>query len=413
MRSYQNFEFPYPLIAQEAPDDLNVIVVIPAYTEPDIDKTLNSLINNSDFLGSTEVIIVLNESENTPAGISEFHRSQLNHLQGWAKVNSTSRLKFYPVLRDKINVKQAGVGIARKTGMDEAYKRFRSIGNLNGIIACLDADTLTAVNYLKELSKESSASNNIKAYSIYFEHDMKNTPGESNQLAIIDYELHLRYYINMQRWLGFPFAYYTIGSAMAVRTYAYGEAFGMNKRKAGEDFYFLHKFIKTGYFKEINSTKVFPSARLSDRVPFGTGRALSQKISAQSESLTYNYMSFEELRSMTENLDLAFFDNAKFIEKLTSPVQEFLNRYCLEKKLTEIKDNTKSPGMFKKRFYAWFDAFKMMKYMHFCRDNYFPDITVSEAVNHLVEKLKMEHGKSKREYLDLLRHKDLEGEFNV
>ncbi|MBK7094395.1 MAG: hypothetical protein IPH57_04775 [Saprospiraceae bacterium] len=122
MRYYANFEFPYPLIAQEAPDDLNVIVVIPAYNEPDIDKTLISLINNSDFQGSTEVIIVINESENAPAEISEFHRSQLNRLQSWAKVNSTSRLKFYPVLRDKINVKQAGVGIARKTGMDEAYK---------------------------------------------------------------------------------------------------------------------------------------------------------------------------------------------------------------------------------------------------------------------------------------------------
>ncbi|MBK7094396.1 MAG: hypothetical protein IPH57_04780 [Saprospiraceae bacterium] len=226
---------------------------------------------------------------------------------------------------------------------------------------------------------------------------MKNTPGESNRLAIIDYELHLRYYINMQRWLGFPFAYYTIGSAMAVRAYAYAEAFGMNKRQAGEDFYFLHKFIKTGYFKEINSTKVFPSARISDRVPFGTGKSISKN--SNSSLMTYNYKSFEALRSLTDNPDLAYIDFEEFACTLSSPVLKFLTLYDFEKKIAEIKANTTNPDMFKKRFYAWFDAFKLMKYMHFCRDRYFPDITVSDAVNHLAEKLKIEQGKSKKEYL--------------
>lgn len=46
----------------------------------------------------------------------------------------------------------------------------------------------------------------------------------------------------------------------------------MNQRKAGEDFYFLHKFSILDQLGEINVEIVLPLARSSDRVPFGTGK---------------------------------------------------------------------------------------------------------------------------------------------
>ena len=72
----------------------------------------------------------------------------------------------------------------------------------------------------------------------------------------------------------FPFAFHTIGSSMAVRASSYMRQGGMNKRKAGEDFYFQQKIIPLCGFTECNSTVVYPSPRPSYRVPFGTGRAM-------------------------------------------------------------------------------------------------------------------------------------------
>ena len=401
MRTYQNFEFPYPLIQSDISTDLSVIVVIPSYHEPDIEKTLVSLIKNRNYNGSVEVIIILNESENTNEEISQFHRKQYGYLKGFSTEFNTEKLKFHTLFIDKIPIKRAGVGIARKIGMDEAYRRFLQTGNLKGIIACLDADTLVAENYFEELEKEAIIDNKIKAYSIYFEHECSD-----KDFAIIDYELHLRYYINMQRLLRLPFAYYTVGSAMAVKAFAYAEAFGMNKRQAGEDFYFLHKFIKTGFIKEINSTKVFPSARISDRVPFGTGKTIMKHESSQNELYTYNYRTFDALTSMAKNLDLAFYDQEKFVKHLSPVVLEFLSIYNLNDKIREIKDNSSNPEKFIKRFYTWFDAFKLMKYMHFARDRYFPNITVSDAYEYLARKMSLKHFDSKMQLLKAMREID-------
>ena len=51
---------------------------------------------------------------------------------------------------------------------------------------------------------------------------------------------------------------------------------GLNKKQAGEDFYFLQKIMPMGNYFELNSTTVHPSSRTSDRVPFGTGPIINQ-----------------------------------------------------------------------------------------------------------------------------------------
>ncbi|MEZ4848575.1 MAG: hypothetical protein R3B93_08135 [Bacteroidia bacterium] len=71
-------------------------------------------------------------------------------------------------------------------------------------------------------------------------------------------------------------AFHCVGSSMAVRSIAYQKRGGMNRRKAGEDFYFLQKFIAEGTLAELSTTKVIPSPRASEKVPFGTGRAIKK-----------------------------------------------------------------------------------------------------------------------------------------
>jgi hypothetical protein len=46
----------------------------------------------------------------------------------------------------------------------------------------------------------------------------------------------------------FSYAYHTVGSAMAVKAYQYVKVGGMNRRQAGEDFYFIQKLVHSGNF---------------------------------------------------------------------------------------------------------------------------------------------------------------------
>ncbi len=405
MRKYNNFEFDHPLITETVDNNLKVSVVIPAFHEVFLAKTIDSLLKNTFHNGSAEVIIVLNESESVAKEISNFHQRQYKELKDLSQNISTSKLKFLPVYIKNIDKNIAGPGIARKIGMDEAVKRFDKINNPQGLIVNLDGDTVVETNYLEELINAAITKDKIKAYSICFEHDLNDDTSPEEKNAIIQYELHLRYYINMQRILKLPFAFYTIGSAMAVRTFAYKEAFGMNKRQAGEDFYFLHKFIKTGYFSEINSTKVYPSARISERVPFGTGKAMNKIILSGKLLQTYSYRSFESLNSLLLNLEAIYLDyeNIQLIEK---PVMEFLTMKNFKKRYNEIKTHTKDYQSFKKRFFRWFDAFQLMKYLHFARDNYFSNIDITDASQYLMKFYNIPNPTDLEEALLILREKD-------
>ena len=61
----------------------------------------------------------------------------------------------------------------------------------------------------------------------------------------------------------------------------------MNRKKAGEDFYFLQKLFDAGHFSECNTTRVIPSPRPSDRVIFGTGPAIREYLET-AVSLTFH-----------------------------------------------------------------------------------------------------------------------------
>ena len=405
MRRYDNLEYPDGLIKQEVNKNLQLVVVIPAYNEKDLLQTIESLYKNTFENAIVEIIVLINQSETASGELTAFHQKQHMQLQRLSNNSSDNNIRLYPLFIKDIPDKIAGVGLARKIGMDEAYRRLELAGNEKGIIACLDGDTRVQTNYLQTLLSEAVTSNKIKAYSIYFEHDLQSA-AQDERYAIIQYELHLRYYINMQRLLGLPFAYYTIGSAMAVRSYAYAEAFGMNKRQAGEDFYFLHKYIKTGYFREINETTVMPAARISDRVPFGTGKALAKIIESRSILRTYNYRSFIILEDLLSNLQLLYEDYDKAEAMLKKPLQEFLSIQNFDLRYQEIKRHTKDFIGFRKRFFRWFDAFMLMKYLHYARDKYYANIAITDAVDFLFDKMSLSCPATLEEKLHVLRERD-------
>ena len=191
-------------------------------------------------------------------------------MHGSTNINRQG-IKFRPVFLEELPDPKGGVGWARKIVLDEAARLLSQ----EGIMLCLDSDCTVAQNYLKVVTDHFQSNPDCNAVSIYFEHNL-DTLGYDERHAIIQYELHLRYLVHAMRWAGHPFAFQTVGSSMAVRRKGYLAHGGMNTRQAGEDFYFLQKFIEVDSLQEIRNTTVYPSARISDRVPFGTGRAMSQ-----------------------------------------------------------------------------------------------------------------------------------------
>lgn len=349
------------------PENLGMVVVIPCHNEADLLDTLGSLEECQTPQQSVEVIVVINAGRKHPASVHAQNERTLEQAQAWRQASERNFFYHFLLLPD-LPPKHAGVGLARKIGMDEAVDRLEQADNPEGIIICLDADSQVQQNYLQAIEAHFKTYPKSEACSLAFAHPTsgKEFPPRVYE-GIIWYELFLRYYIEALRWAGYPYAYHTIGSSMAVRSSAYQKRGGMNRRKAGEDFYFLHKFIQEGNVTELNATTVLPSPRPSDRVPFGTGKSISQWLEGdQSTYFGYDWRTFEELKSFLEHISACY---ASPPPAFPSMISVFLETEDWEKKLSELRHHVASQQGFVKRFFQWFDGLKVLKYVHFARDN--------------------------------------------
>ena len=383
-------------------NDLKIIIVIPVYNEENISATLDSLfINQDDLSFSVEVITLVNNSEDAKLEIKEQNLATFKELK---KLSQTYQKKttLIPVYINNLDQKHAGVGWARKLGMDLALQRFKKI-NYNGVIVGLDADTTVESNYLNSIYHFFKKTN-FNSASIHFEH-----PTEGNEFddfhyqQIINYELHLRYYKNSLKFANLPYSYHTIGSAFAVSASSYAKQGGMNRRKAGEDFYFISKLIKGEKFGEITKTKVIPSPRISDRVPFGTGRSIYEGINNQKNLLlTYDFKSFEAIKNWIELIENKLFN----YENFPLLIKTFMSKDKWTKNHLMILNNTNSDIKYMKLFFSVYDSFWMLKLIHFLRDNHHSNSGLFLNTNALLLKLGYPPIKSTLEQLIFLRNLD-------
>ena len=386
-----------PQIEDQPASDLYLSLVIPAYNEPSVLPSLQAIKNCQVPEGGVEVVVVFNDSAEDDEQVKERNASTFAEARQWAALNSTDRLRFYPLYFSGLPPRHAGVGLARKIGMDEACRRLCRAGTGDGIVVGFDADSLCENNYLVELERHFRRYPEISGCSIYFEHPLEGNeyPPEVYR-AIVQYELHLRYYINAQRFAGFP-AFQTIGSSMAVRSKHYMLQGGMNRRKAGEDFYFLCKFIQLGNFTELNTTAVRPSPRISDRVPFGTGKAIKDLVAGgEPEYRTYSPDSFIALSSLPVVIPGCYRADrdtlASLLYSVPEGLRQFLEKIEFVNKMLEINQNTTTQQAFRKRVFHWFNAFQVMKYLHYVRQDWYPEVPVVNAAASLLDRLQANHG---------------------
>ncbi|MFT5465003.1 MAG: glycosyltransferase involved in cell wall biosynthesis [Verrucomicrobiales bacterium] len=397
-----------PLLSEEPSSALNLVVVIPAKDEPELVSSLESLRACEKPECAVEIIVVVNNGETDTSECVQINAEIAAGAKKWAELNSTPDRRFFVLHQQQLPKKHAGVGLARKIGMDEACRRLEAVENHEGVIVCFDADSRCDPNYLIEIDQLFRRNPECQASSIYIEHPTSGTEFSQDVYdGIVFYELHLRYYVGMLKKIGFPFAIQTIGSAIAVRNNAYQAQNGMNRKKAGEDFYFLHKFTPLNAVEELNSTRVIPSPRISDRVPFGTGKAVGDWIESGKDSYTtYAWKSFIDLQRLIEGFRGLYLlesgSQDSWFAELPESLRSFLQPDDFWTRIVEIRSNSTSQAQFELRFFRWFNAFQVMKYLNHAREHFYPNDDVVTATQRL---LGSESG-SARDLLKAMRQRD-------
>src|SRR5881394_3928580 len=199
---FHRFGFCERQIVTPPASDLGLVVVIPCFNEPDLIGSLESLRLCERPECSVEVIVIVN----SPAGCGEEIRRQnqatLEIAAEWIAQHRHPRIAFHTLHFPALPAKQAGVGLARKIGMDEALRRLDDIGRTEGIIAGYDADCRCETNYLTALERHFYEHPRSSGCSIYFEHPLQRQLSPQIYEAAAAYELHLRYYIQALRYSG-------------------------------------------------------------------------------------------------------------------------------------------------------------------------------------------------------------------
>lgn len=359
-----------PFISSRPDRETSLIVIIPAYNEPDVLSTIDSLAACHRPDCRVEVLVYVNAA---PSAGEEELKTNLKTIEDIERRKEDTSLPFrlFAFYTGMPAIKGWGAGLARKVAMDEAVRRFNLIDKPEGIIVSLDADCRVSQNYLQALCDDFYKKRDRSACSIYFEHPLEGDKFERDiYKAISNYELYLRYYYQALRFSMFPEVFHTVGSAFAVRAGTYVKSGGMNRQQAGEDFYFIQKTIPMGGYFYLNNTVVIPSPRMSDRVPFGTGPSINEIINSEDKRLyTYNPDSFLYLGKLFASVDALYkLDNGKkpesVISGLDKTLSDFLEKEKWNDRLREIRANTASLDSFKKRFFSWFNMFKVVKFLN-------------------------------------------------
>ncbi|MCR4940321.1 MAG: glycosyltransferase family 2 protein [Treponemataceae bacterium] len=340
-----------------------VAVVIPVKNEfPGIKDTLSSLSDSAGLSGINKlhVVCVVNCYASDSSDVKENNSEMISFLASCAYKG------LYVSLIDRSSAgnelpEKEGVGLARKYGMDYALACGAEL------IACMDADTIVGKSYVSSLLAFTKNHGKRLFALLPFRH--QKAASEKLQAAIDSYEEYMLLHSKKLRETGSPYWAPVLGPSLVATADGYVACGGMNKRAFGEDFYFLQSlekleiasgfFIKKEGFYEYSpcflDAEVYPSARISDRVLFGTGPKV------------------KELSEM-EKIDCPVFPDdfyrvaKEFIEKKESCQNElagFINKENFFSIWNRICTN--NPYDEEKReiaFHIWFDGLKIIRAFH-------------------------------------------------
>jgi hypothetical protein len=378
-----------------APGDIEQVVVIPGLAEEaHLFHTLDDLAkNDASILRRTLIICVVNNREEPLAAQEDLEDNQRVLQRLRAMQGDTLQLGIVDAASPGRTLPQKeGVGLARKIGLDHGCAMLHRNELPNNPLISVDADTRLKPGYLSAIHSFFTEKSRWVAI-IPYAHPLDGHPSE--QAAILCYEIFLRYYVLGLAYAKSPYAFVSMGSTIVCTPEAYAAVSGMKRSQAGEDFYFLQKLVKTGSLEHLTTTTVFPSARSSHRVPFGTGRAIQEFLQGDTvDSYTlYAPESFRILRDWLRLMNERIRINADIAPTDMSAIDpvlaDFLSQQHFERAWKKIHANARSAEQLLEQFHGWFDGFRTFKLMHHLRDHGHPDEDMFTALGALLERMKI------------------------
>jgi len=249
--------------------------------------------------------------------------------------------------------RQHGVGWSRKLAMDACA----AVAGTGDIILSLDGDTRFKPGYFESVAQAFLDRKPAVALAVPYYHPL--TGDETTDRAILHYEIYMRYYsLNLWR-IGSPYAFTALGSAMAVRISAYRAIRGITPLLSGEDFYFLQKLRKHGEMMRWCPEKVYPAARFSDRVFFGTGPAMIKGRAGDWSSYPlYHYRLFDQVAETASRFPLLFH------QSIPTPMDAFLKKIFREQDIfTPLRKNNTDEARFIRACHGKIDGLRILQYL--------------------------------------------------
>ncbi len=283
-----------------------------------------------------------------------------------------------------------GVGLARKIGCDLAFA-WQSTGHISDTVLCsTDADATLPTDYFSRIP---ATADTVAIFTFPFIHVSQSN--SDVHVATLWYEMWLHHYVLGLEYARSPYTYHSLGSCLAISSECYAQVGGFPKRAGGEDFYLLNKANKTNKVIRLGGKPVQLEARLSDRVPFGTGPGVQKILQSReaNEAVTfYHPLCFAALRSWlaiipklyaqndTANIEILL-EKQNLSKALAIASIQALKDLGVDKAFDHCRAQGKTPQQFTRQFHQWFDGFRTLKFIHALRANGCPELAFEDMLD--------------------------------
>ncbi|MFO7810252.1 MAG: hypothetical protein R6V47_02630, partial [Candidatus Delongbacteria bacterium] len=151
-----------------------------------------------------------------------------------------------------------------------------------------------------------------------------------------------------------------LGSAISFRISGCRKISGITPKEAGEDFYFVNRMRKAGDILIWNDETVYPSSRESDRVPFGTGPAVTKGLAGDWES--YPFYDTEVFSRIGETCRLF---PELFRSDVPTPIDDFISECFGENIWAPLRKNFKTEKLFIRACHEKIDGLRILQILRF------------------------------------------------
>lgn len=329
---------------------------IPAMDELDYLPQTLECIARQDYAGIIKVNVCVNQPQSDYCQEPPPERIAGNRAL-WRMLESNPwQLELHPI--DRFTPERAwrdregGVGAARQCCIDA----FLPEADDSDLLISMDADTLFDADYVSQMVEHFEKHRKTNVVLPQYHHRLSGD--DMLDRAMLRYEIYMRCYLFHLLRIGSPYAFTALGSAICCRIGAYRKSGGFDRRQAGEDFYLLQRLAKCGKISIHPESTVYPSPRLSDRVPFGTGPAIRLLQSGEGNYPIFPPEAFDEIAESYRHID-------EFRQKnISTPLTDFMDMQAGNSLLWEkMRKNYPTPEAFARAFHQKADGLRIFQFL--------------------------------------------------